>query len=112
VWIIITHCKSTELIAMARTLRLDGLLAILWTFMFVQLSHGDAVDDLAATSLNNVYKVLNGSLSDGATHSSTCTKDNVLVRREWYVTREMIRYKMLIVLDQGKLYDCRKDGVH
>jgi tyrosinase len=38
-------------------------------------------DDLAATALDNAYKVLNGTLKDGSTHTA-CTKDNVVVRRE------------------------------
>ncbi|KAF2736727.1 Di-copper centre-containing protein [Polyplosphaeria fusca] len=42
----------------------------------------DPVDQLAATALNNVYKVLDGTLSDGATHTK-CTKSKLLVRKEY-----------------------------
>ncbi|KAH7370471.1 hypothetical protein BKA65DRAFT_418020 [Rhexocercosporidium sp. MPI-PUGE-AT-0058] len=39
-------------------------------------------DDLAAKALENAYKVLNGSLSDGST-KVTCTKDTLAVRKEY-----------------------------
>jgi hypothetical protein len=42
----------------------------------------DPVDQLAATALNNVYKILDGSLSDNATHTK-CTKSKLLVRKEY-----------------------------
>lgn len=38
-------------------------------------------DVLAQIALNNVYKVLNGTLSGGSTHAS-CTKDKLTVRKE------------------------------
>ncbi len=38
-------------------------------------------DDLAKIALDNVYKILNGSLSDGSTRT-TCTKDTLIVRKE------------------------------
>jgi hypothetical protein len=38
-------------------------------------------DDLAATALNNAYKILNGTLKDGS-KLTTCTKSNVAVRKE------------------------------
>ncbi|CAG8982280.1 hypothetical protein HYALB_00004514 [Hymenoscyphus albidus] len=39
-------------------------------------------DDLAKIALVNAYKVLNGTLNDGSTHTG-CTKDNVIVRKEY-----------------------------
>ena len=36
---------------------------------------------LAQKALDNVYKILNGTLKDGSTHT-TCTKDNLVVRKE------------------------------
>jgi len=38
-------------------------------------------DDLAATALANVYKLLDGTLSDGSSHTA-CTRDNLIVRKE------------------------------
>jgi len=38
-------------------------------------------DVLAATALSNVYKVLDGSLSDGSKHT-TCTNATLRVRKE------------------------------
>ena len=38
-------------------------------------------DDLAATALANVYKILDGTLSDGSSHGA-CTKDKLVVRKE------------------------------
>jgi len=38
-------------------------------------------DVFAATALSNVYKVLNGTLSDGSTHTA-CTKETLAVRKE------------------------------
>ncbi len=38
-------------------------------------------DDLAKIALDNVYKILNGSLSDGSTRT-TCTTDKLIVRKE------------------------------
>lgn len=38
-------------------------------------------DIFAATALSNVYKVLNGTISDGSTHTA-CTKDTLAVRKE------------------------------
>jgi tyrosinase len=35
-------------------------------------------------ALTNAYKVLDGTLSDGLTRSSTCNKNNVAVRKELY----------------------------
>lgn len=38
-------------------------------------------DDLAATALANVFKLLNGTLTDGSA-KTTCTKDTLVVRKE------------------------------
>jgi len=38
-------------------------------------------DDLAATALANSYKVVDGTLSDGSSHTA-CTKDKIAVRKE------------------------------
>jgi tyrosinase len=38
-------------------------------------------DVLAATALSNVYKILDGSLSDGSKHT-TCTNATLRVRKE------------------------------
>jgi tyrosinase len=40
------------------------------------------LDDVQKQASANAYKVLNGTLSDGLTRSSTCTKDTVAVRKE------------------------------
>lgn len=38
-------------------------------------------DDLAVKALENAYKVLNGTLSDGSAKSA-CTKETLVVRKE------------------------------
>lgn len=38
-------------------------------------------DQIASQALANAYKVLNGTLSDGMTHTK-CTKDSLQIRRE------------------------------
>lgn len=38
-------------------------------------------DDLAAKALDNAYKVLSGTLSDGSV-KTTCTKETLAVRKE------------------------------
>ena len=38
-------------------------------------------DILADIALQNVYKVLNGTIQDGSTHTG-CTKDKLAVRKE------------------------------
>jgi hypothetical protein len=38
-------------------------------------------DQLAATALDNVYKILAGTISDGTTHTG-CTKETLAVRKE------------------------------
>jgi len=38
-------------------------------------------DQIAAQALKAAYKVLDGTLSDGMTHTA-CTKDNVQIRKE------------------------------
>jgi hypothetical protein len=62
----------------------------LWVFLplaFVGLSSAVPLatpgpDDIfASIALQNVYKVLNGTISDGITHSS-CTKEKLIVRKE------------------------------
>lgn len=61
---------------------LRELLVSLWFLsLAVSFVAGDAVDDLAATALTNVHKILNGSVSDGASRAS-CTKDTLAYRRE------------------------------
>ncbi|KAF1830299.1 Di-copper centre-containing protein [Decorospora gaudefroyi] len=41
------------------------------------------LDEVAKQALTNAYKVLDGTLSDGTTRSSECTKDTVAVRQEF-----------------------------
>jgi hypothetical protein len=59
----------------------------LFLFTFVNLSTASPVqkrgpdDVFAQKALENVYKVLNGSLSDGSTHEG-CTKEKLAVRKE------------------------------
>lgn len=38
-------------------------------------------DELAKTALDNVYKILDGTLSDGSKRTG-CTRENVAVRKE------------------------------
>lgn len=45
------------------------------------VSKRDPDDILADTALTNVYKVLNGTLSDGSV-KTTCTKANLAIRKE------------------------------
>lgn len=59
------------------------IFASLFFFLHLfSLASTDAVDFLAQNSLRNVYKVLYGSLSDGAVHTS-CTLDKLTVRKEY-----------------------------
>jgi hypothetical protein len=44
----------------------------------------DAIDDLAAKALDNVGKILTGTVYDGTTRNG-CTKDKLIVRKELYV---------------------------
>jgi tyrosinase len=97
---------------MAGTVNLRGILVILWTILtLVTRCAADAVDDLATVSRENVYKILNGSLSDGATHS-TCTKDKLVVRREWCVSkgRPVLLRRLLQQLFRGTLSIPERDA--
>ena len=47
----------------------------------VQAAADPTADEIAAQALKNAYEVLNGTLSDGMTHTS-CTKDKLQVRKE------------------------------
>lgn len=41
-----------------------------------------SIEDIQTQALANAYKVLDGTLSDGLTRDSKCTKANVAVRKE------------------------------
>jgi tyrosinase len=41
-----------------------------------------AIEDIQKQALANSMKVLDGTLSDGLTRSTGCTKDNVGIRKE------------------------------
>ncbi|ORX98727.1 hypothetical protein BCR34DRAFT_593116 [Clohesyomyces aquaticus] len=62
--------------------RLFASLLLLFVLVPILVT-ADAVDDLSEKALNNVYKLLNGTLSDGATHNTGCTKEKLIVRREY-----------------------------
>ena len=50
---------------------------------FTKRQTGLTLDQVQSQALANAYKVLNGTLSDGLTRSSTtCNKDTVAVRKE------------------------------
>ena len=63
---------------------LSGILPILFLLNCIQATPIRPLNEeqeLASTALQNAYKVLNGSLSDGTKHS-TCTKAKLIERKE------------------------------
>lgn len=69
---------------MLPSFHLGGLLPLVWTGISVAvlLDATQGPDDVfAAIALQNVYKVLNGTIQDGSNHAR-CTKDKLVVRKE------------------------------
>ncbi|KAF2839090.1 Di-copper centre-containing protein [Patellaria atrata CBS 101060] len=89
---------------MAVFIRLPTLLGV-WgaLVLLLNLVQADAVDDLAAKALTNVYAILDGTQSDGATHT-TCTRDKLIIRREWgnFTTAERTDYIKAVLCIQSK----------
>ncbi|CZR65684.1 related to tyrosinase [Phialocephala subalpina] len=66
------------------TFNVSTLLAFFLTAVALAtpLTRRGADDDFAKIALDNVYKVLNGTISDGSNHT-TCTKANLAIRKEY-----------------------------
>lgn len=81
--------QNFHLVAMAREPALRGLLASLWLLCILSVhtlaspvsKRALNTTQIAQQALNTAYKVLNGTLSDGSTHT-TCTSANLAVRKE------------------------------
>lgn len=76
-----TVCESVKMVSVRFSLSTLLVLASSNLGLGRSLSKRGPDDDFAKIALDNVYKVLNGTLKDGSTHTG-CTKDNVIKRKE------------------------------